>query len=255
MSLNDVPGEPIWIELFTPDTEGAKAFYGGLFGWTARDAGEEFGGYITFDHHGEQIAGCMRNDGQGVNAWNVYLESNSAADTAEMVKANGGQVLLEPMQVGELGHMAMVTDPAGAPVGIWQPIEMTGISARGEVGAPAWFEVLSNDYDAVIPFYENAFGWDTHTMSDAPGFRYTTLGQDDAALAGIMDATALLGERPPFWQFYIEVADTDAAIATAKELGGSEVMAPDESPFGRLATIADPSGITFMVMGPNKGSA
>jgi predicted enzyme related to lactoylglutathione lyase len=255
MSLNDVPGEPIWIELFTPDTEAAKAFYSGLFGWTARDAGEEFGGYITFDHNGEQIAGCMKNDGQGVSAWNVYLESNDAADTVEMVKANGGQVLLAPMQVGELGHMAMVTDPAGAAVGIWQPNEMTGISARAEAGAPAWFEVLSSDYDAVIPFYENAFGWDTHTMSDTPDFRYTTLGHDHDALAGIMDAKGFLGERPSYWHFYIEVPDTDAAIATAKELGGSEIMPPDESPFGRLATIADPSGIAFTVMGPNKGPA
>lgn len=252
MSLNDVPGEPIWIELFTPDTDAATAFYGGLFGWTARDAGEEFGGYITFERDGAQIAGCMRNDGQGVSSWNVYLESNNAADTVEMARANGGQVVLEPMQVADLGHMAMVIDPAGAAVGVWQPIEMPGISVRGEVGAPAWFEVLSTDYDAVIPFYANVFGWDTHTMSDTPDFRYTTLGEGHGALAGIMDASGFLGGRPSHWNFYIEVADTDAALATAKELGGSEVMAPDESPFGRLATIADPSGIPFMVMGPNK---
>jgi uncharacterized protein len=255
MSLNDVPGEPIWIELFTPDTDGAKRFYGELFGWTARDSGPEFGGYITFERDGAEIAGCMRNDGEGVNAWTVYLESNNAADTVEMAKANGGQVIVEAMQVGDHGHMAVVTDPAGAAVGIWQPLSMSGISARGEVGAPAWFEVLSRDYDAVIPFYDNVFGWDTHTMSDAPDFRYTTLGKDEHALAGIMDATAFLGDRPSFWNFYVEVADTDATIAKAKELGGSEVTAPDESPFGRLATIGDPSGIPFMVMGPNKGPA
>ena len=251
MSLNDVPGEPIWIELFTPDTEGAKAFYGGLFGWTARDAGEEFGGYITFDHRGEQIAGCMRNDGQGVNAWNVYLESNSAADTAEMVKANGGQVLLEPMQVGELGHMAMVTDPAGAPVGIWQPIEMTGISARGEVGAPAWFEVLSNDYDAVIPFYENAFGWDTHTMSDAPGFRYTTLGQDEGARAGIMDGAAFLDDEPSRWHVYLAVDVTDDTVAGAVAAHGEVVLQAEDTPYGRIAELRDPTGVAFRVLGPN----
>lgn len=255
MSLNDVPGQPIWIELFTPDTDAATKFYGALFGWTARDGGQELGGYITFEHNGAPIAGCMKNDGQGVDAWNVYLESSNAADTVEMAKANGGQVLLDAMQVGDLGHMAMVTDPAGAAVGIWQPLSMAGISARAETGAPAWFEVLSSDYDGVIPFYENVFGWDTYTMSDTPEFRYTTLGKDDDALAGIMDATSFLGERPSFWNFYVEVADTDAAIATAKELGGTEVMAPDESPFGRLATIADPSGVSFMIMGPNKGPA
>ncbi len=255
MSLNDVPGEPIWIELFTPDTEAAEAFYGGLFGWTAHSAGQEFGGYITFERDGREIAGCMKNDGQAPSAWTVYLESNNAVDTAAMAKANGGQVLMEPMQVGDFGHMAVVTDPAGAAVGIWQPIEMKGISARAEVGAPGWFEVLSSDYEAVIPFYENVFGWTTHTMSDTPEFRYTTLGKDDSAMAGIMDASGLLAGRPSFWHFYIVVEDTDAAIATAVGLGGSQVMAPDESPFGRLATIADPSGVEFMVMGPNKGTA
>lgn len=247
MSLNDVPGEPIWIELFTPDTDAATRFYGELFGWTARDGGEEFGGYLTFERDGAQVAGCMKNDGQGINAWNVYLESNNAADTVEMVRANGGQVLLEPMQVGDLGHMAMVTDPAGAPVGIWQPIEMPGFTTRGEAGAPAWFEVMSSDYDAVIPFYANAFGWDTHTMVDSPDLRYTTLGKDDDALAGIMAA-----KGPSHWNLYIWADDTDATVAQAKALGGTEVAAPEDTPYGRLATIADPSGIQINLMGPNQ---
>ncbi len=249
--MSHIPGEPIWIELFTPDVEGAKAFYAGLFGWTARDAGPEYGGYVRFDRDGVQVAGCMRNDGQGVNAWNVYLESNDAADTVAMAKANGGQVLLDAMPVGDLGHMAMVTDPAGAAVGVWQPLSMPGFEVWGEVGAPAWFEVLSSDYDAVIPFYENAFGWATHTMSDSDGFRYTTLGVDEGARAGIMDARDLLAGGPSRWQFYLQVPDTDAAVATAVELGGSQVTAPEDSPYGRIAAIADPSGITFLVMAPN----
>jgi predicted enzyme related to lactoylglutathione lyase len=130
---------------------------------------------------------------------------------------------------------------------------MPGFATRAEDGAPTWFEVLSSDYDAVIPFYENVFGWDTHTMSDTPEFRYTTLGKDQHALAGIMDARQLLAGRPSYWNFYLQVPDTDAAIARAKELGGTEVMGPDESPYGRLATIGDPTGVSFMVMGPTKG--
>jgi uncharacterized protein len=252
MSLHDVPGEPIWIELFTPDPDAAVAFYTGLFGWTATQAGPEYGGYVTFERDGEQIAGCMRNDGSGVSAWNVYLESNAADETVAMAEANGGQVLVPAMQVGDLGHMAMVTDPAGAAVGVWQPLSMPGFAARSGPGAPVWFEVLSADHDAVVPFYENVFGWTTHAMSDTPEFRYTTLGQGEDALAGIMDASALLAGGPSRWQFYLEVPDTDAAIATAVELGGSQAMAADESPFGRLASIADTSGITFQVMGPNR---
>jgi predicted enzyme related to lactoylglutathione lyase len=113
--------------------------------------------------------------------------------------------------------------------------------------------VLSSDYDAVIPFYENAFGWDTHTMADTPEFRYTTLGEGEDALAGIMDASGFLGDRPSHWHFYIVVGDTEAAVARALELGGTQVSAPEDTPYGRLATIADPSGIEFLVMGPNQG--
>lgn len=251
MSLNNVPGEPVWIELFTPDPDAAKAFYGGLLGWTARDSGPEFGGYITFERDGAPIAGCMRNDGSGPSTWSVYLETNDAAATVEMAKANGGGVVVEAMPVGDLGTMAVVTDPAGAAVGVWEPKEMAGFATRAADGAPSWFEVLSSDYDAAIPFYRNVFGWDTHTMSDSPEFRYTTLGKDEHALAGIMDARQLLAGRPSYWSFYLQVPDTDAAIATAKELGGREVMPPAASPYGRLATIADQSGIEFRVLGPN----
>ncbi|HYF72368.1 MAG TPA: VOC family protein [Nocardioides sp.] len=251
--MSRIPGEPIWIELFTPDVAGATAFYSRLFGWTARDAGPEYGGYVTFERDGEQVAGCMRNDGGGVSAWNVYLESNDAADTVAMARANGGQVLVEAMQVGDLGHMAMVTDPAGAPVGIWQPLGMPGFAVRREVGAPAWFEVHSTDYDAVIPFYENAFGWTTHTVSDTPELRYTTLGRDEDARAGIMDATGHV-DPPSRWLCYLQVDDVDATLARALELGASRLpdTGPHDTAYGRLAALADPSGITFQVIRPSR---
>ena len=80
---------------------------------------------------------------------------------------------------------------------------------------------------------------------------WTKLGKDQYALAGIMDATAMLAGRPSYWNFYVKVPDTDAALAQAKELGGSELMAPSDTPYGRLASIEDPTGVAFMVMGPN----
>jgi predicted enzyme related to lactoylglutathione lyase len=245
---DELPGRPIWIELFTADVDAARAFYGELFGWTTQDPGPEFGGYQLFLRDGEPIAGLMANTQEAPSAWSVYLETNNAADTAAMATANGGVVLLDAMAVGDLGHMAVVLDPSGAAVGIWQPGAHTGFAARGEVNAPGWFEVLSNEYDAVVPFYENVFGWDTHTMSDVPGFRYSTLGKDDHAVAGIMAI-----DGPSHWSAYIMVADSDDAVARAVELGGSEVTAPTDTPYGRLATIADPGGVPLKVMGPHQG--
>ena len=247
-----VPGAPIWIELFTHDTDASIAFYGGLFGWSADESGPEYGGYIMFRLGEGPVAGCMRNDAADVpDAWSVYLESNDAAATAAMVKANGGQVYVEPMQVGEMGHMAFAADPGGAAVGIWQPLEHRGFGSLREPSAPAWFELHTSVYDDAVAFYENVFGWVTHTMSDTADFRYTTLGRDDTALAGIMDDTAAGVSGPSSWSFYIAVAETDAAAALATELGGSVDLAPQDTPYGRMARLTDPSGVSFMVMGPN----
>lgn len=256
MTTSKVPGAPCWVELFTRDTAAALAFYGELFGWTPEDGGPEYGGYIMFRLGDQPVAGCMRDDGTSgaAPAWSVYLETNDVEATAEMVKANGGQVYVEPMQVGDLGHMAFGADPSGAAVGIWQPLEHEGFGVRGEVGSPTWFELHTVGYEQVIPFYENAFGWVTHTAADEPGFRYTTLGVDEDALAGIMDDSVFDSAGPSYWTFYVQVADTDAALTRAVELGGSVQQEAEDSPYGRLATIADPAGIPFKVMGPNRAA-
>ena len=244
----DQPGRPIWVELYTADVAAATAFYSGLFGWTLQQAGPEYGNYALFLRDGEPVAGLMQNTEEAPDVWSVYLESNNAEDTVAMAVANGGQVIVDAMAVGDLGQMAVVLDPSGAAIGIWQPGEHRGFAARGEVNAPGWFEVLSTDYDADIAFYENVFGWDTHTLSDSPDFRYTTLGKDDYALAGIMAA-----DGPSRWSAYLMVDDADSAVARAVALGGTELAAPVDTPYGRLATIADPGGVPFKVMGPNRG--
>jgi predicted enzyme related to lactoylglutathione lyase len=248
-----LPGAPIWVELYTEDVEAAARFYGDLLGWTTVDSGPEYGGYVTFHLHGEPIAGLMRNDNTtgGVNSWSVYLESNDVEDTVSMAEANGGEVEIEPLQVGELGHMAFVKDPTGARVGIWQPEEHRGFARLAEPGAPAWFELLSTDYEAAIAFYRNVFGWDTHPMSDDLGFRYSTLGRDEDARAGIMDARELLGDQPSRWQFYLQVDDTNAAVSRAVEAGASLLKPVDETAYGRVASLTDPAGVPFLLMGPS----
>ncbi|NYD42784.1 VOC family protein [Nocardioides panaciterrulae] len=250
--MSTMPGEPCWIELFTTDTDAAAAFYGRLFGWTATEPDEQYGGYRMFEREGRPVAGLMRKDASmaGPSAWSVYLATDDAAATVRKARDAGAQVVVEPMQVGELGHMAMVVDPAGAAVGAWQALSFPGTVDRAVDGAPAWFEVLSKDYETSVRFYADVFGWDVQTMSDTPDFRYTTLGRDEHARAGIMDAAAMLGERPSRWQCYLQVADTDAAVERAVGAGGSVVVPPDDTPYGRPAVLLDPEGVPFALMGP-----
>jgi hypothetical protein len=154
--------------------------------------------------------------------------------------------------VGDVGTMAMVADPSGAAVGLWQPGEHKGFTVMAEPGAPGWFELHTRDYDAALPFYRDVFGWDLHTMGDTPEFRYTTYGEGEAALAGMMDWSAMLpSDVPSHWVIYFTVADSDAAAATVVELGGAITTPPEDTPYGRLSVATDPTGTSFSMMGPN----
>src|SRR4030081_3863503 len=95
-------GAPCWIDLFTSDPDKSRSFYGELFGWTSQEAGEEYGGYINFSQAGRRVPGAMRTDGlSGIPAiWSVYLATDDAKATADAAAANGGQVLVPPMDVG-----------------------------------------------------------------------------------------------------------------------------------------------------------
>jgi predicted enzyme related to lactoylglutathione lyase len=247
-------GAPCWIELFTSDADRARAFYDELFGWTSEEPNPEFGGYINFSRDGVRVAGAMANDGsQGApDGWTIYLAVEDAAATADAAAAHGGTVHVPPADVGDLGRFAVLGDAAGAIVGIWQPRAHQGFGVLAEPGAPAWFELHARDYDADVQFYRDVFGWDTATASDEPQFRYTTLGDGDDALAGIMDA----GPHPDLlpegiaahWAVYFGTDDVAKALEQVVELGGTVLRQPEDTPYGRLAEAADPTGARFKLV-------
>lgn len=249
---DDAPiGAPCWIDLYTSDPATSRSFYGDLFGWTSEEAGPEYGGYINFSKDGVGVAGGMRNDGANgmPDTWTVYLATDDAEKTVEMATPAGGQVHMAAMRVMDLGSMAMVGDPGQAAIGVWQPGLHKGFGVLGEPDTPAWFELLTREYDASVRFYRDVFKWDTHVAGDTPEFRYTTYGEGDSQLAGIMDASGFLPEGAPgSWSVYFRVADTDVALARIVELGGSILQAAEDTPYGRLATAADPTGATFKLL-------
>ena len=117
-------GAPCWIDLFTSDPDGAKAFYGQLFGWTSESAGEEYGGYITFAKDGAVVAGGMRSDGtQGPDAWTVYFATADAQQTVEAAAtavdaalarvAELGGSIVDPAEDTPYGRLATVADTTG----------------------------------------------------------------------------------------------------------------------------------------------
>lgn len=150
------------------------------------------------------------------------------------------------------GVMGFFSDPGGAMIGVWQPGEHKGSRLVGEPGAPAYHELHTRDYDAAVSFYRNIFGWDVQVMSDADDFRYTNLMSGGEPLAGIMDVTGMLPEEvPAHWKVYFSVHDIDEALTQVSELGGTVVRSVDETPFGRIAQVADPTGAMFSLHMPN----
>lgn len=240
-------GAPCWIDLYSSDTDKATAFYGDLFGWTAQPPEEGFGGYFIYTKDGKAVAGCMHNDGSMgyPDAWGVHLMTDDVQRIAKATPDHGGSVEMGPMDVAENGSSAMIKDPGGAIVGAWQPNRQQGFELTGEAGAPAWFELHTGAYDKAVSFYREVFGWDAHVMSDTDEFRYTTLGEGQDALAGIMDDAG----EPSGWNVYFEVADVDATLTRATELGGKVLTPAEDTPYGRLATAADPTGTVFRLLG------
>ena len=244
-------GAPCWVDLMTSDVDGARTFYCGLFGWEADESNEQFGGYFNFSKDGVLVAGGMPTmPGAGASdVWSVYLAADDARETVEAVKANGGQVISDAMDVEDLGTMAVVVDPGGAVIGMWQPGLHKGFGIFGQPGAPSWWELLTRDSEGAVAFYEAVFGWKTQVMGDSSDFRYTLAVVGDQQLAGVMDASSFLPEGVPnHWSVYFGVEDADATLAQLEVLGGSIRVPAEDTPYGRMATVADPFGAQFKIV-------
>jgi len=250
-----VDGAPNWVDVGTPDIRGALSFYGGLFGWRFQSVGPEAGGYGFFQLDGRTVAGGMRTTPeQGPPSWTVYFQSPDAQATAEAAEQAHGGVLLRPMDVLGQGRMAILTDKAGVPFGIWQPGQTAGIDVAGDPGSLCWVELYTADLPAAAAFYRAVLGLETFGVP-FPGGVYTTVnpagGGEDSMFGGMVpladDPTE--ADAAPYWLPYFEVEDADAAVADAERLGGTVRMpATDVPDVGRIAKLADPYGARFAVI-------
>ncbi|OXS35027.1 VOC family protein [Streptomyces sp. XY006] len=248
-----VTGAPNWVDLGTPDIDGATAFYEALFGWRFQPGGPEVGGYGLFQLGGRTVAGGMQTTPeQGPPSWTVYFQAPDADATAEAARQARGSVLLPPMDVQDLGRTAILADRAGVPFGLWQPGRNQGLDVVGEPGALCWTELYTADVPAAAAFYHSVLGLETYGV-DMPGGTYTTFGPagegEDAMFGGVVALADDPAEQEPHWLPYFEAADPDAVVAAARERGGTVRMPPTDVPeVGRIARLTDPYGARFAVI-------
>lgn len=252
-----VTGSPCWIDLGTPDTDAAVAFYSAVFGWEYSLLGPEPGGYGAFRSDGRTVAAVGPLTEEGARpSWTVYFATPDAEDTASAVRRAGGTVRVEPGDVGGEGRLAQFTDPVGAEFAVWQPGETRGLDRVGEPGSLTWIELCTSDTATSAEFYRTLFGWATNDIPlPGGGGAYSLIlprnGGAEQAQGGIvqLDADSMRAEGGPYWHPVFEVVDCDATIARVRDNGGRVRMGPEEAEgVGRLAVCLDGAGAEFVVL-------
>lgn len=243
-------GTPCWVDLMVPDVQAARDFYATLFGWQMQDTAEEAGGYTIAALAGRPAAGLASTPpGSDMPAaWTTYLAVDDLDATAAKVTDCGGQLFMEPMDVMRAGRMAVAADPTGAVFGLWQAGNHRGAEIINEPGALTWNECMSRDYDGARKFYADVFGYQYDDVGDG-GLEYSVLNVVGSPVGGLGELPAdAPADVPPHWMSYFSVTDTDATIALATDLGARVVVDPQDTPYGRIATLAGPQGEIFSVI-------
>jgi uncharacterized protein len=241
-------GKFVWHEQVSSDPRRAQDFYKQLFGWETEVFKPGELDYAMIASGGENHGGFAKAmEGAPPPHWLSHVRVEQLDETIETAKSAGGRLAAGPFEMSEVGRMAIITDPQGAHVSIYEP-EGEGPPSEGVF---VWDELGTTDADDAQRFYGDVFGWTTtHMGPDYGGYR--VFNRDETGIAGLM---TMPDDAPPRWQPYVAVEDPDATTAKAKELGGSALAEPMDVPkVGRIGVLRDPQGATFGIIKPDPES-
>jgi hypothetical protein len=240
-----------WTDLSVPDPEAVKPFYHELFGWESRDepAGE-YGVYTMFSLDGADVAGMGTQPPDARESgippmWSSYVSVDDVEAVVERVPELGGTVIMPPMEVMDSGHMAVIQDPTGAVVSLWQTGTHAGADVFNESGAMSWNELATRDLEAALAFYGQLLGWEYDDMETPAGI-YKVIMNQGRPNGGILQMNEEWPDDiPAHWMVYFNVDDVEEAAAKVEELGGSISVPPTDIGVGIFAVVGDPAGGTF----------
>ena len=257
------PGVPCWIDTQQPDRDAALRFYGAVFGWSFENhlqRGDRAYDLATLD--GRVVAAIGSGPSDTTATWTTYIGVDDVEAAVANVAAAGGTVVAPPLRAGSAGRLALVTDPTGANLALWEPGRRKGVERVNEPGSWNWSLLSTPDPAGAAAFYAEVFGWETDL--DAPGPKLVRLPgyadfleQFDPELRarhaaggvpeGFSDAVAwiLPSRGAAFWAVTFSVADADAAAQAAEQEGGRVVSGPTDTEWTREVVLADPAGATF----------
>lgn len=247
------PGQFCWVDLATPNVVGAKQFYTAVFGWSYDDVP------CGPDRHyskclvdGRDVAALYQRDihaGGAPVAWVSYVSVADMDRCVARVCQLGGRMLVAPMEIADVGRLAMVQDPIGALVGLWQPGSRCGAQLVNEPGALCWNELQTRDCAQAEAFYRGLFGWRVQRESMDNGYVYTTFYNGKRMNSGMLVIRPEWGDMPDHWAVFFAVQDCDAGVEKTVESGGKALTSPRDIPgIGRFAVLQDPYGAAFSVI-------
>ena len=258
-------GAFIWYELITPDPVGAKAFYEEVVGWAIGEASPEFNGYRMIGRSDSGQAGGvlpltdeMQSHGARP-AWLGYVGVDDVDPAVTAIEQAGGKALMPAFDIPDIGRIALVADPQGAPFYVMKPTPPKGQEGKAStvfsVDQPQhvrWNELSTTDPDAAIAFYGQHFGWTQQGEMDMGEMgKYRFIHHHGVAIGAVMPK---MPEMPvSLWTYYIGVDDIDRAASAVQAGGGSILNGPMEIPGGEFALNAlDPQGASFGLVGPRQ---
>jgi predicted enzyme related to lactoylglutathione lyase len=244
-----------WVELGTTDPQAAKAFYSSLFGWTSEDFPMGPDTYTMWKVNGLDNGGMyklMKDQlDRGIPPhWLLYVAVDDVDRAASKAKGLGANILVGPMDVFDMGRMAVVQDPQGAVFAFWESRKHTGARVADVAGTMCWSELVTRDTDAAKTFYTSLLPWKGHgSKSVDPAGEYTEWSVEGKHIGGMLKMTEEFGDTPPYWIPYFQVSDCQKTVEKAKELGGKVKFGPIPIPnVGDFALISDAQGAHFNVI-------
>jgi predicted enzyme related to lactoylglutathione lyase len=243
-------GTPVWADAMFTDLDGAKRFYGDVLGWNFHESSPEYGNYTQADVDGKAVAAVVppMPGQEGQSQWCLYFASPDVTATAAKIREHGGEILMEPMQVGDFGTMCLAREPSGAVFGVWQAGQHEGFEARGVPGAYCWAEVFTREPEKADTFFAKVFPYTAKQLEDdAVDFRIFDVG-DETVLGRMRMTDDFPPEVPSYINVYFTVDDCDEAVGKATDQGAVLHYGPVTTPFGRFAALTDPQGANFSVI-------
>ncbi len=255
--MSPAHGTPVWYELLCNDPQAARRFYQAVVGWKIDESPPPG---LTMDYRMISAADGLVGGVFTLNAemteqgaqpcWMMYLGVDDVDRCVTELVAAGGSVQMPAMDLPDVGRIAMVADPQGAPFYVMRGAtdDTSTACAPDRAGHGAWHELHAINVDKATDFYTAQFGWRKSTAMDmGPAGIYQLWASGGRDLGGIMADTQF---PRPAWLIYFRVDGIERAAKRIVDAGGQVVNGPMEVPGGGwIVNGVDPEGAMFALTG------